>query len=247
MLATNVKFGEGEIFELQARRGRVGSIQFFDPYAHMTDRDSLIKYIADIATISYGNEAAANPPALFKTLLRLDHLSVLEFAPLVREDVYSTIRADNLRSFYELYENLYSQEELLDAYCAASEDSRESRAAIGMTITCPIFVARQWMRHGVFTFLELSRRYVKASKVPFEFYGGATAVHDSILDEYDRRIKSGEPAELARGIIPVEAMTTFHAAAYIDDLHRFIETRTDKAAQPEIRVFADKIKEIAQL
>lgn len=240
------EFGEAATLKLQSRLGEVGSISFFDPYLSRKSADTCKKYIADIASISYGNDIAKNTEKVYDLLMRLDHLSVLEFVPVVDPDSLMNIRVDNLRTLIanakarDITANLESVgTQIFADYMLETE--RQMRPAIGMTVTCPIFVARQWMRHGVFTFLELSRRYTKAGKVPFEFYGGRTAFHNQICDEYNRRLAANMPAELARGILPVETMTKFHAVAYIDDLERFFAVRRDAAAQPEMRVFADAI------
>ena len=92
----------------------------------------------------------------------------------------------------------------------------------------------------------MSRRYTKASKREYEFYyeldPEAVKFHEMCLAEYRRRLSLGKPQELARGAIPVEAMTTFWAASF--DLHwlEFLQQRASAHAQKEIEVFASWIQ-----
>ena len=101
----------------------------------------------------------------------------------------------------------------------------EQSPASAFLVEAPIFVARQCMRHRSFSYLEMSRRYTKGSKVAWSYYGEGPFVadpsvpmpersfHTACEAEYERRMESGWPQELARGCMPVEAMTGFPWAA----------------------------------
>jgi len=136
-------------------------------------------------------------------------------------------------------------------------------------IKCPIFVARQWMRHRMASYNEISARY---TEVKDEFYyPEAFRVQDKInrqgsvrsgaLDQekmlavYDRAIKAsyaayselleaGAAREMARMVLPVAQYTQFHWTINARSLLNFISLRADAHAQYEIRRYADVITEI---
>ena len=116
----------------------------------------------------------------------------------------------------------------------------------------------------------MSRRYVRGEKVAWEFYGEGPQFYDAglpvcgglrqfgskntawsvysddfhkaCLDEYRRRIAAGWAPEIARGCMPVEAMTKFWVAGFDRDWRAFLALRNDSHAQAEIRVFAQWIE-----
>lgn len=222
--------------ELTSRRGRVGSIRKFDLWQFRESPQACIEGVAQIASLSYGNEAAKNPQALFDRINALGHLSCLEFVPaIVEADLALPFNSSRMFAGIKVHDRPLDVSKL-----------RERWPASGFLVEAPIFVARQWMRHRSFSYLEMSRRYVKGEKVAFEFYGmdefkGFSTFHQDALAEYDRRMKDGWPAEIARGCIPVEAMTKFYVGGFDRDWHKFVELRAGRHAQPEIRAFAEWI------
>jgi thymidylate synthase (FAD) len=138
-------------------------------------------------------------------------------------------------------------------------------------IRCPIFVARQWMRHRSGSFNEYSARY---SVVPDEFYlptdgyctqspsnkqGSADKIDEKnneryitkykILSEksyelYNDLICNGIAREQARIGLHVGYYTEFYWKVNLHNLLHFIKLRADKHAQYEIRVYAEHISEI---
>lgn len=232
-----IKFNESVPVELESRLGRVGSIQSFDLWKFRESREAMIEGVAQIASLSYGNDAAKNPQQLFDRIISLGHLSCLEFVP---------IGFSGASLPYSSYRTVDS-----DSWKFDVKDFKwvSDYKATGFLVECPVFVARQWMRHRSFSYLEMSRRYVKDSKVPVKFYGEDRA------DSVERRIYSyvrdyineiatdnNEPAELARRVIPVGMMTKFYVGGFDRDWHKFVALRADAHAQPEIRVFAEHIK-----
>jgi len=134
-------------------------------------------------------------------------------------------------------------------------------------IRCPIFVAREWMRHRVGSFNEFSMRYAKASD---EFYvpdaddvrsqvgkpGAYTfepvspelaeqtreeirAVYDQAFETYERLVELGVARELARSVMPVGAYTEFFWTINARSLRTFVSLRAAETAQREIRRYAD--------
>src|SRR5213078_1357652 len=133
-------------------------------------------------------------------------------------------------------------------------------------IRCPIFVAREWMRHRVGSFNEFSLRYAKATE---DFYvpepedvrsqvgkpGAYTfepveselaertraelrAVYDTAFETYERLVELGVARELARCVLPVGAYTEFYWTINARALMNFLSLRNAETAQREIRRYA---------
>ena len=134
-------------------------------------------------------------------------------------------------------------------------------------IRCPIFVAREWMRHRVGSFNEFSMRYAKASD---DFYvpepedvrsqvgkPGAysfepvdpelaeqtreelRAVYDAAYETYVRLTELGVARELARLVMPMGAYTEFYWTVNARSLMNFVSLRAAETAQREIRRYAE--------
>jgi thymidylate synthase (FAD) len=133
-------------------------------------------------------------------------------------------------------------------------------------IRCPIFVAREWMRHRVGSFNEFSLRYAKATD---DFYvpeaedvrsqvgkPGAysfepvsdevaeitrdklQAVYETAYLAYEHLVELGVARELARCALPVGAYTEFYWTINARSLMNFISLRNAETAQREIRKYA---------
>lgn len=128
-------------------------------------------------------------------------------------------------------------------------------------IKAPIFVVRQWMRHRMNSYNEISYRYVKA---PLEFYvpphwrnqdpknkqGSIGSFDDAVLlQEYKNAIESSIKAyelllekgvcrELARGLLPLCTYTEFIFTCNLHSLMHFLKLRLHAGAQYEIREYA---------
>jgi thymidylate synthase (FAD) len=133
-------------------------------------------------------------------------------------------------------------------------------------IKCPIFVARQWFRHRMASYNEISGRYTEFKE---EFYvpaalraqdvknkqgSVATAAlnepalkavfekaHEQAFDAYQELIKGGVARELARNVLPVSTYTQFYFTVNARSLMNFLKLRTGEGAQWEIRQFAEAI------
>lgn len=140
---------------------------------------------------------------------------------------------------------------------------------LSFRVKCPIFVARQWMRHRMNSYNEISYRYVKA---PVEFYipknwrkqddtnrqcsVGAfqddtalqayTAALKQSYASYELLLEAGVGREIARGVLPVCTYTEFIYTCNLHSLLHFITLRTHPGAQYEIRVYAQGMAELAR-
>jgi len=134
-------------------------------------------------------------------------------------------------------------------------------------IRCPIFVAREWMRHRVGSFNEFSLRYAKATD---DFYvpdpedvrsqvgkpgaysfepvpddvAEATreklqAVYEAAYETYQELVELGVARELARCALPVGAYTEFYWTINARSLMNFLSLRNSETAQREIRRYAE--------
>jgi thymidylate synthase (FAD) len=134
-------------------------------------------------------------------------------------------------------------------------------------VRCPIFVAREWMRHRWSSFNEFSLRYAKATEdfyVPevedvrtqvgkpgaysFEPVEPEVAeqtreeletVYETAFAAYERLVELGVARELARAALPVGAYTEFYWTVNARSLMNFLSLRAAEAAQREIRRYAE--------
>lgn len=135
-------------------------------------------------------------------------------------------------------------------------------------IKCPLFVARQWMRHRMNSYNEISYRYVKA---PLEFYippkwrsqdlknkqasvgafddAALTAAYKLAIDTsvkvYEQLLEAGIGREIARGVLPSCTYTQFIFTCNLHSLMHFMKLRLDAGAQYEIRRFAQGMLQLA--
>ncbi len=140
-------------------------------------------------------------------------------------------------------------------------------------IKCPIFVARQWFRHRIGSFNEISGRYTELATeffVPTTLRENKTANHQasiegdftddeiqSMLSEwnyaleiaestYESLLERGVAREQARAILPIGTYTEFYWTVNLRSLFNFIRLRTADDSQTEMREYAEKIQAIAR-
>lgn len=141
-------------------------------------------------------------------------------------------------------------------------------------VKCPLFVARQWMRHRMGTFNEESGRYSvmteeTATYGPTEwrtqskdnkqgsggyfdaiagdiFAGFQGAAEGTARNNYEIMIQEGVAREQARVILPVSTYTQFYWKVDLHNLLHFLGLRMDSHAQLEIRQFANEIGKLVE-
>ena len=137
-------------------------------------------------------------------------------------------------------------------------------------IKCPIFVAREWMRHRTNSFNEWSARY---SQLEPEFYlpaaedvrtqvgkpGAYTfeqvepalaeetreaqrAVYEQAYATYESLLAQGVAKEVARNVLPVAIYTQFLWTVNARSLMNFCSLRNAETAQREIRRYAEAVE-----
>lgn len=140
-------------------------------------------------------------------------------------------------------------------------------------VKAPIFVFRQWHRHRMWSYNEVSARY---SELPEEYYipevSQITTQHtsnkqmrsDDIHPEaemyqelisascadafkvYKHMIAKGVPRELARGVLPMNTFSHMFASVDLHNLTHFLRLRLHSHAQYEIRVYAQAMLELIE-
>ena len=139
-------------------------------------------------------------------------------------------------------------------------------------IKAPLFVIRQWQRHRMSSYNELSARYSiiedsfwipeNLRKQDYINKQGSTEYLESELNSdlinliqnhqkdsynlYEKLLSNGVSRELARTILPLSINSEFYWKIDLHNLLRFINLRSDHHAQYEIRMYSDAIKKIVK-
>ena len=137
-------------------------------------------------------------------------------------------------------------------------------------IKCPIFVARQWFRHRMASYNEISGRYTEMKEefcVPERLRTQKTrnyqydlldpTINDQLLHKikahyeqtyhlYQELLDNGVAKEHARIVLPLSLYTQFYWTINARALMNFLSLRLDEHAQYEIRVYAQVIDKIFQ-
>lgn len=135
-------------------------------------------------------------------------------------------------------------------------------------ISCPIFVMREWIRHRIGSFNELSGRYTelkpefyipqyvrtqvgKPGAYTFESVDDVYAetvrqdmdnVYTYAYDSYRRLVSEGVAKEVARMVLPVGIKTEFYWTVNARSLMNFLSLRNQEQAQYEIREYAKAVE-----
>ncbi len=142
-------------------------------------------------------------------------------------------------------------------------------------VRCPIFVMREWIRHRMGSFNELSGRYAKiddAFYVPasedvrtqvgkpgaYTFESVANDVAErtrAVMEEsyrasyaaYEGMLADGVAREVARSVLPVGIMTEFFWTLNARSLMNFLSLRNQEHAQREIRRYAEAVEALFEM
>jgi thymidylate synthase (FAD) len=129
-------------------------------------------------------------------------------------------------------------------------ESPFEHGGLHVEVKCPLFVARQWLRHRISSTNERSGRYTTLDEIYVPDYidqKSKDIMTYNAMDSYDRYkelINSGNKFEVARMVLPVSIMTNFVWSINIRSLINFLNLRLDKHAQYEIRVLASYLESI---
>ena len=210
----------------------IGKVTLYDASHANNSEEQRIWTVTTIASLAYGNESAKNPEELYKRMQSIKHESLWE---CIRIGIppFETIKG-SMRSNIPAY----------DIPSAYSSLHKENIACFRIKV--PIFVARQFMRHRSFSYLEMSRRYTKDAKVPFQFWfppaligeGSAMVIEEEALELYSN-ICEMYHTQIASRFLPQTTYTEFYMMGEIEGLKNFFRLRLDPHAQAEIRECAE--------
>lgn len=137
-------------------------------------------------------------------------------------------------------------------------------------IKCPLFVARQWFRHRIASYNEISGRYTKmkdecclpdrlrsqkARNYKYEFIPDDIndSLREKIQDHYEQSfelynelLEHNVAKEHARIVLPLALYTQFYWTINARALMNFLNLRLDEHAQYEIRQYAHAIDDVFQ-
>ena len=223
--------------------------------------DDIKIHLTNIASICFGRECSNNYKNTFDRLKREQNgepTSSFEFAyvssgisapPKLRGSKYvhyidSGIIFNAVFNIRELYKHYKEDtEKILDKYMCYDNSKFVSNNISIFKITCSIPASIHIMRHRLFSFQGLSRRYTKPSSVKFDFNGVISNRYKKIvLDEYDRLIKKGYHTQYARLVLPLALQTTFYMCGTNNQFRDFCKVRTSMATQEETRIIAKEIE-----
>lgn len=139
-------------------------------------------------------------------------------------------------------------------------------------VQCPIFVAREWMRHRTMSFNEFSGRYAVMPHMGYvpevsrvrtqsdtnkqgsgesmsEISGKMSQfdirkTYNDSMEAYAGLIEDGVAKELARLVVPVTQYTRFRVQTNMRNWFQFLSLRLPENAQYEIRVYAEAVEKV---
>ena len=183
--------------------------------------------VCAVASISYGNEFCKDPEKLWNLLIDKGHESVFEFIRTVPTfTTYDTLR--------------------LHKHCPLVKGEWQKGKFATFKLKVPIFVARQIQRHRAFSYMEMSRRYVKGDKVEFEVWLPIRHIdlwisRTAFVKSYDVALDRGCKPEQARAFLPLGLYTQFWMQGDYRAWLNFFIYRLHPEAQEETRLVAQAL------
>ena len=196
-----------------------------------------------------------------------DGISALQLIRISGSDVDVV---NGARVSYGKYTDTLSErdEKLINFLMEHDHTSPFEHNQFSFRVKCPIYVARQWMRHRMSSYNEISYRYVQSS---LEFYipnkwraqdthnkqsSTAPFENEALLEKYketlricgenyEHLIAQGVCREQARGLLPTCIYTEFIYTVNLHSLMNFLRLRLHPGAQWEIRVYAEGMLKLA--
>lgn len=122
-------------------------------------------------------------------------------------------------------------------------------ATLVFYVKAPIFVARQWMRHRTFSYLERSGRYTEPTGDIYDPTGELQDYNQAALDKYKQLLETGSVVkkEQARVVLPLGMYTEFLFKADLHNLFHFLELRLAPTAQKEMREYANAVFSLTKI
>jgi len=224
----------------------IGKVELWDFSRANENEEARKEAVCLVASISYGNEYCKDPNKLWNLLIERGHESPFEFVRASESKLeILNIRQDDIITEEEVVEILYGK---VREEAVKKEIENNKRSFATFKLRVPIFVARQIMRHRSFSFLEISRRYVKGDKVKFLYWLGkdVTMTGYCMLGEmsYEQLIAKGWKPEQARAFLPLGLYTVFWMQGDYRALFNFFIHRLHPETQEETRLVAQAMWEL---
>ncbi len=256
----------------------IGFVENWDFSRANLNEENRILAITQVASICYQNPKALGSESLYNRLMAESMglpSSSFEFVPVIldyenpKHQEILKLEYSNCKKFGEILDDRY----LLTNYRALVYDFENDKDKFSFDIRtifntqeeCNIikdyfkvflfkvdFPTRsQMVRHRI-SWQELSRRYVSAKRVPFEFYVSEKLkdnekVQDLIKqseDLYFELLENGVKPQEARRVIPQMGYTQIWGAFMPKQLDNYFKLRLDEHAQWEIRQTAIAMQEL---
>ena len=256
----------------------IGFVENWDFSKANLNEENRILAITQVASICYQNPKALGSESLYNRLMAESMglpSSSFEFVPVIldyenpKHQEILKLEYSNCKKFGEILDDRY----LLTNYRALVYDFENDKDKFSFDIRtifntqeeCNIiqeyfkvflfkvdFPTRsQMVRHRI-SWQELSRRYVSAKRVPFEFYVSEKLkenqkVQDLIKqseDLYFELLENGVKPQEARRVIPQMGYTQIWGAFMPKQLDNYFKLRLDEHAQWEIRQTAIAMQEL---
>lgn len=142
-------------------------------------------------------------------------------------------------------------EKLMKTLVIKDHSSVFEHAVFTFYVKCPIFVARQIIRHRMASYTERSSRYTTAlDYAPIKWKEDSDVdkylnnAMDKAYEAYNAAVAIGVPKEIARQALPQAQLTEFIWTINARSLLNFLELRTSPHAQKEIRELALEVEKI---
>ena len=207
------------------------------------------------------------------------HYDILDSGYLTLIDVMGTDK-DIARSARVSYNNHNSQKtdaddrRLIHYLMKNRHTSPFEMCELKFQVKCPIFIARQWMRHRTWSFNEISGRYTEfdddfysplrsrvktqsetnkqcsgqdlGEHIQDKVYSIINQTTDDSFEAYKKAIELGCARELSRIVLPLNTYTNFIAKVDLSNLLKFIQLRDHAHAQWEIQEYARALGEVVK-
>jgi thymidylate synthase (FAD) len=213
-------------------------------------------------------DEAAQRPSVIKIDPLNDGISSLELVRVSGSDL-DVVNAARV-SYAKFSSSLSERDHKLISYLMEHDHTSPfEHNQLSFRVKAPIYVQRQWMRHRMSSYNEISYRYVKSA---LEFYlpshwrwqdatnrqcsTGAFTDEQALsaykvalqaaVESYELLLKAGVAREQARGVLPLCTYTEFIYTCNLHSLMHFMRLRLHKGAQHEIRKYAYGLLELSR-
>jgi len=208
--------------------------------------DTRIQTIANLATISYGNDKAKNPEKLFRLLIGKGHESVLEFIRFPYITPTGELKGYTIEESWRNHRGLLTYERWPHSNIDTVTEIHK-QSLVTLRIKAPIFCDRQLVRHRQDSRIEMSRRYTKPEKVKFEYYypfKDKAYREEEWNQDYQRMLHKENRPELARITQPLATYTEYYVMRhfvgarnlYVERLSTFAQKETYELIKQEVEL-----------